>query len=503
MSLVLRPHGVWLFRAEFHHGEAISSLLARQARLNEMEFNELLRALGNPSKKGHVDLDIKPAPALLESISYRMGIPTERLVIDSLEQKVSNILPLRHSHSVMNHSWRPSHAPWLLPAEWLGLREIVGPPSRGIPYCIKCAGESSDFIFKATHRFSFMVCCPKHRVLLRDDCPRCGLPISPGTALNEMPCVESDADPSCKKCNTFNRNLKDQDDRYGSSSASADLIAIQTMMLQATEGRSITVPQIGEMSARRFISGCRIMISVATYFLDHGLQAANQIEQKFRSIPRLLFRRKRPHPMEFEYFDARVERMKWLAWIAKRPLDRWPEILGADGLPISIHRSTSHPWDWIDDEGILLKGFNWLSSPYKLAHSADHSEDRRFHAVVIRLQLTPTEISSLLGNLSGKQVKYWMNRPVARLPSSSAHRAAHFLRIWDRLQCLGGSEDSAMQWLTRSISTSPFRGRTPLHSLCKDQSGAVFEKVSKLLERGTAMASDGTLVVGRSRKEKL
>lgn len=492
----------WLFAVTPHPGESIFSLLARQAHESSITVAAIAKGLGFSRRVDQVDWDINPPEAVMEMLAARLGVEKRKLDSHLLVQGLANILPAHTMELVIKHSSRPRHATWVLPVAWNGFKDPYGNRASGVPYCAACMMEGGESWFPTINRMSFMVGCRKHRILLRDDCPRCGIPFSPGTTLSSPQWPFGSRQRFCIRCPPMEAIPTEWPNTLKLAEGLPESIhLLQESMILATEGMPVEVPQIGYLSPQKFMAGFRYANTLASFLLDHGLEAEDQREHRFSTLSPLLFRSKGQGSFEFCTLQERKRRMAWMAWVFERPLDRWHLVMELRGLPRCLGRSSKHPWEGIDEGGVAFKFSDWHKMAHQRAVDGEFEADRRFHAIVNALGVEDRLVQSLLGGMPNRQFAYWKARPTQRLPSHCKHRMDHFLRIWDGLESLLGDPAATRSWFNQPNLHSRFDGGTPLQKLVNDPSGEELEFLSMWI--GQAKGRDSIRSAGDPDGERL
>lgn len=483
----------WLWKVPLNNGESLTSLLARQGRLCDMEIRPLLRAFGLPSLPSHgFDLDIAPPESLLEAVSLRLNISYSKLRASTLCDQLPGLLPSGLQSIHLGRAWRPSHSPWILPNAWQFPNGANVPRRSGIPFCPLCFADEDDPWYPVINRCSSTVVCTRHRVMLSDYCPRCSAPMTPMTLVHGGNWNASSGPPLCVACSTKPLHIGEGGRPWPAvQQAPPFLVQFQSLLNGALYGQKVEVPQVGRMSSRRFLTGLRYANTAAGHLMERGLEASLGIEQSFPQIPDLLFPPKRALSLEFLPLNDRIRRIKWFAWLFERPLDRWHLLLQVRGMSRVLPKGARHPWDGVGDDGSLAERRTWIgkSAHTRLLHPP--AEVEQFFSILQDLDLTPDVARSLLGGISLGEYNAWRSRPSLRIPFHCRHRMEHFLRIWNGLITLFGSSDQAKRWLRVRNQHPMLEALPPIYFLARDPNGRRFEFISDLLGRQSFPATEG------------
>lgn len=476
----------WLFCVQPIEGEALSSLLSRQAHFSSVSLGALLKSVGPEGYRRTIDWEVNPPEEALASLADRFGVDRGVLQQGLLTDRLLAISPGSHKANLLEHDWRPRHSTWLLPSAWLGLKDPFEDRESGIPFCQACMMESEATWFPAINRLSFMVGCARHRILLRDSCPRCEHAYSPGTTTPTNGWVGPDSEPLCIRCpNQLGPGNQGERSGLEAMGVSDSTLCLQKAMLEATEGRRIQVPQVGTLTPQQFMAGFRFINTAASFLLDHGIEAHPMVAESFRSLAPMLFRSKGQGSFEFCTLQDRARRMDWMAWVFERPLDRWHLITEIRGLPASIAKASRHPWEGIDEFGVPSKYSSWHRRAHRKLENANFEEDRRFHAVIHSLGLKQGEIRAFMAGMSERQFMHWLARPTQRVPTKLQHRIEHFLRIWDGVCALLGDENASRSWFNTPSLHPKLAGDSPMGFLTRDMDGGDIEFLSTWLGKGS------------------
>ena len=479
-----RAGSEWLWKVKMHPGESLTSLVCRQSRLCELSVRQLLHAMHLNVGTKLSDLDVAADENLLQELSQRLGIPYLDLRRGMLGEYQAAILgPALHAHQMDGRNL-PRHRQWILPHGWQCDNWVNSPRPGGIPFCPMCFRETDDPWFPITHRFSLVVVCLRHRVLLWDSCPRCAAPISPFSLVKGLDWSFISDGPLCTKCGSPPEPVPTSVPLPPAvEPASMDLVRIQSILLAAFSGQAVDVPQVGRMTAARFLSGLRHCLTAAGYLLELGIEAGTGVESLFGSPPGLLFRSKHKPSIEFLPLAERLRRIRWIGWIFEAPLDRWHLILGMPAAPHDLKKRTRHPWELIDERGEPQERSTALGKSYHRHRANPVPTVQRFFKVTTILGLTHDVTRSVLGGIPEKKYQNWRRLPSLTIPASSHHRMEHFLRIWDGVMDLFSTEEQARRWMVTTNRHPMMKGLPPVYFLARDPDGSRFDFVSELIGR--------------------
>lgn len=465
-------------------GESLTSLVCRQSRACLMTPRQLFTAMNLRTCSQIGDLDTEMDKNLLIALSIRLGIEVETLrkgLLDDYQSKFLNPIFLEIQKG---RGRLPRHRQWILANGWQRNPWQKMRRPGGIPYCPLCFKENNDPWFPLFHRFCTTLVCERHRVILVDECPRCFNPISPYTIHENGDWTLRTDRPLCIHCLGDDNHLCSiNNHKTKIEPAPIELLRIQEYFLQALQGNRVYVPQVGEMSAVRFMAGVRHCLTAANYLLGLGLEARDGIESMFRSAQPPLLRDNRQPSIEFLPIGERMRRLLWFEWIIRAPLDRWHLLLAIPGAPMVMLRKCRHPWELIGEDGIPLEKTSSFARSYRKHEINPIGMVTKFFDIVNNLGLTHDVVRSLLGGISEKKYQNWRRLPSLRIPAQSHHRMEHFVRIWDGVVDLTSSTDAAKRWMLRKNRHPSMLGLPPVYFLARDPDGNRFEAVSRILGR--------------------
>lgn len=465
-------------------GESLTSLICRQSRACFMTPRQLFTAMNLRLYGPLGDLDVASDGNLLLEFSQRLGIPVENLQKGLLDGYQAGFLSPALREVQKGQGRLPRHRQWVLANGWQNNPWPSEPRPGGIPFCPLCFQENRDPWFPLIHRFCTTISCERHRVLLVDACPRCGYPVSPFTLRDSGDWSLRTDGPLCTQCLDADGRLRRTDaSALRIEPATFEIVRIQGQFLAALTGKRVNVPQVGEMSAKRFLAGVRHGLAAANFLLGLGLEAGEGVEARFGSAQPPLFREKHQPSLEFQPLAERRRWLLWIDWMMHAPLDRWHLILGMPGAPTVMEKRSRHPWEHIGEEGEPLERSSPLSRSYHKHLANPVGQVNKFFMVVETLGLTHDVARSILGGISERMYQNWRRLPSLRIPAACHHRMEHFLRIWDGVLDLNASVDAARRWMLRKNRHPGMLGLPPVYFLARDMDGSRFEAVSQLLGR--------------------
>lgn len=471
----------WLFRVPMEKGESLFSLFSRQARLNEMTLNEVMRILGwFGGVPFRMDLDVQPDERVLRAASLAFGTSAEALRAGTLAAilQVAVSPTVRASH--LGHNWRSRHLPWVLPKSWLYGRTVVGSSRGGMPYCPICFAESRDPWFPIEHRISLILTCELHGVWLRDDCPHCGNPVGPMTLIPNGDWSLSERGPLCIFCKSRGPGV------HGSEPpgihveyAKGPQLDFQRLIRAALRGEAIQLKGIPSLTPAQFLGGMSFLKTVTSYLSDQGLRPKD-LDDSMEAPSHPEVKRSFSQPsLEFLTISERRRRLEWFQWACERPLDRWHVMRKSVRGVIHITKTKTHPWEGVAPDGEFLKSCTWQYGRQERTQKARLDEVKGFFQKMQILGLSDREVRDLLGGgISTRECLIWRNIPSRRVPTECRARMSHFMRIWTSVVEGLGNEADAKLFFVSNSQYSPLNGMSPVRLLMGDTTGAAFEQLS-------------------------
>lgn len=445
----------WLRVVDPVAGEALTSLLSRQARSWGINLKALLKDLDPSIHRSVPDLDLAPPDRLISLVSRRTDFPIKLVQSGTLHPLLHHLMPLEELAKVAGQRWNASHLAWILPAGWQVKQSGKVSPEGGIPYCPCCILEDDVSFSPLVNRLAFTVACPKHKVLLLDRCPTCQSLTSP--ALSGLRSVRDGALTGirCESCQPDFPTLAPKFER-----ADAGVLRLQTLILDGLKTGFVSIPQLGKYPTVSFLGGLRVTLTATSWLREQGISLPPKRNSKV--FPPVV-RGTGNHEVRFENASLpnRIARLTSAAWITEEPLDRWPLLQQLCAWPTSLPKSWRHPWEGVNDSGQVVKRDNWSNRQSRLDDGQDVQRTRAFFNLVEALDLHPIRVQGMLGNISSRRYLTWKNRPASRISLECARRMESFLRIWEGLLQLFQQEDAARAWLLQPKKVSPFDGRCP------------------------------------------
>lgn len=146
--------------------ELLSSWLVRLAWLNAEKLHTFSHRFwpytGSPWNR---NIDLTVSDKVWSNLQKASFLPMERLRKCSLDQ---------FGGSLFEGVNRTGITPWVLVVKHRGTSTI----GHGLQLCLQCLREDATPYFRRPWRIGLVVCCPKHRCALIDQCPECGNSIS-------------------------------------------------------------------------------------------------------------------------------------------------------------------------------------------------------------------------------------------------------------------------------------------------------------------------------------
>lgn len=351
-----------------------------------------------------------------------------------------------------------------------------------IGWSLEMVLDADHELYRLTHRFCTTVICSRHKVYLWDSCPCCGSPISPFTLRRGTDWAMDEIQGACTECLNPGRQRKAKSDTSIVRLAPREMVGFQGVLELALTGQDITVPDLGRMSARKFLTGLRFANSAATFLVDRGMSPGDSSGDLLPGIPRPLFPPKKNQVLEHLPLEMRIKRIEWFAWIYSRPYDHWHRLINIPGMTSVLPKRSKTPWDLINENGVSLEGRSWVGRSEKVFQAHPTETVERFFRVADLLCVPYGAVAGLLGGeISYKKYLAWRNRPSMRIPAKSLHRVEHFIRIWEGLVSLFGDEKAAVAWMVNPNKLPAMNEVAPIYWLSQDPDGKRFEFATQML----------------------
>lgn len=145
--------------------ELFSSWLIRLGNTYRMQFCDFLQMLGLAVHLHNSDIDRLASGTLVRSVCELTGTDIQI----GRETLLTRRVAVLHNDRLR---FETPDWPWLIP---LGRSHRSGAHA-GFQFCPACLSSGEPY-FRWQWRIAFIVCCPVHRVLLADKCPKCHEPI--------------------------------------------------------------------------------------------------------------------------------------------------------------------------------------------------------------------------------------------------------------------------------------------------------------------------------------
>lgn len=464
----------WLTVVDPLPGEALTSLLGRQADSHGISLLQLLNNLRRLHLRVLPDLDLAPPAELVRSLAQWLSLPVPVLQERTLCPFLQFLIPLEELSRASGQAWNASHLPWILPAGWQLKPKARKNVHGGIPYCPLCIREVGNCYSPLPHRLAFTTACPRHKILLLDQCPSCQRFTAPATVRIQVLEGEGSWGLRCGACNT-----EDVSAIPTLEKAPASLLWLQAQIMSGLESGSVTVPQLGAFPALQFLAGLRISISAVTWLHEQGI---NLPPSRQGAAQPTLSRAAGKHAVRFENASlrSRSHRLKMAAWILEEPLNRWPLLQQLCAWPASLPKSWRHPLEGLDENGYLIMRGPWGNRAARKASGPDTAQTQAFFQLVEALDLHPIRVQGLFGNITDRQYLHWKNRPSTRLPQEASRRMEYFLRIWNGLVEFYHQETAAKEWLFKPKRVPPYNGLAPIDALSGSEKLQQFEVIAGL-----------------------
>lgn len=473
----------WLYHPRPHPNESLTSLLNRTAIEFGVSLRAVLKKLDCP-QLGTInhDFDLEIPYAMRRHLRQSLGLTDEEIEATTLGSSLMSI-SVRRNPRILDDDCYPLHSTWVLPTFRLHQRLPYARHGIGTPFCPQCVLESSAPWCNKNHRYSFVFFCSQHKAPLIDVCPACGagasalsIKIKPGDGfdLRRFRCQFCDKNEES--------TLVPQIYALAERRVPSRVIQIQEAALLALETGKIYLAGIGWVSAAKFFAGMRRLLPACLVPFRNGYPCPPYLRRESRERVPSNLSESPPH-FEFSNFEDRLARFNWVAWVVRKPRERWgifQELCWADDrFPIWWR----HPWDGLDDQG---NSENIRPEAWKApANRVLPGDLKRFFRIVSALGLQPHEVRHLIGHATAFDIKRWQADPKSFVPHKNRNRVEHFLSLWDQVASSSPDLSAGLEWFNSPNPTPPLHGMTPLEFLRREPGALPVELLSDQFAEAT------------------
>lgn len=146
-------------------GESLSCWIVRIAHSNGLKVQTFCdREFGKNFQVWNRDIDRNAPDWLLNVISRKTGTPIKQVHQTTARLYEKRLFPVLHPASQLR---------WFMPLK----KHHRLNNGYGLQYCPQCLKEDTKPYFRLQWRLALYTFCPRHRVLMHDQCSSCGAPV--------------------------------------------------------------------------------------------------------------------------------------------------------------------------------------------------------------------------------------------------------------------------------------------------------------------------------------
>jgi hypothetical protein len=291
---------LWYIRDKPKPGESLTSWITRLAWNHGLKYqNFCYQNWGRASTAEHGDLDRRAPEIVLDVLEKRTGASRAQIVGTTLASFTGTLFEALYTRGHVIGLY--SRAACVRP---IRLRYRL-------QFCPACLASDETPFSRLSWRLSFLVCCPKHGLVLSDGCARCSAPYAPTRFGKQRPLLSTAARSPFTHCWNCGCDLRR---RRSWRATAAERIFVQRITEAIADGGTYLSDR--PIHALAYVGGIRMLITLLTRG-RRGDRIARVLERNSLLVPRCDGR-----PVEFD--EAHVSTRRWIVRAIEHLLSSWP-----------------------------------------------------------------------------------------------------------------------------------------------------------------------------------